>query len=59
MAETLSFGSWVKRRRKALLMTQQDLAHLVGCSQSALVKIEMDSAGPQRKSQRGWWNTFR
>ncbi|MFL5732467.1 MAG: tetratricopeptide repeat protein [Chloroflexia bacterium] len=47
MDQTLTFGAWIKRRRRALDITQQGLAGFVGCSVSAIVKIE---AGRRRPS---------
>jgi predicted ATPase/transcriptional regulator with XRE-family HTH domain len=44
-----SFGNWVKRRRKALDLTQQALATQVGCSVSLILKIEMDERRPSRQ----------
>jgi transcriptional regulator with XRE-family HTH domain len=44
-----SFGNWVKRRRKALDLTQQLLAGLVGCSLATIVKIESDERRPSRQ----------
>ncbi|HEU0294360.1 MAG TPA: helix-turn-helix domain-containing protein, partial [Anaerolineales bacterium] len=44
-----SFGNWIKRRRKALDLTQQELAQHVGCSVSAIVKIEADERRPSRQ----------
>ena len=44
-----SFGNWIKRRRKALDFTQQELAQRVGCSASAIVKIEADERRPSRQ----------
>lgn len=44
-----SFGSWVKRRRKALDLTQQGLAEKVGCSLATIVKIEADERRPSRQ----------
>lgn len=41
-----SFGNWVKRRRKALDLTQQALAERVGCSMAMIVKIEADERRP-------------
>ena len=43
------FSDWLKRRRKALDMTQDDLAQRVGCSVGALRKIE---AGERRPSKQ-------
>src|SRR5689334_23359778 len=45
----LSFGLWVKRRRKALDLTQDALAALVGCSKDLIVKIEGDARRPSRE----------
>ena len=44
-----SFGSWVRRRRKALDLTQQALAKQVGCSVSLILKIELDERRPSRQ----------
>lgn len=44
-----SFGTWIKRRRKALDLTQQELAKKVGCSLSAIFKIEADARRPSRQ----------
>jgi predicted ATPase/transcriptional regulator with XRE-family HTH domain len=44
-----SFGDWVKRRRKALDMTQQELAQQVGCSASLIFKVESDARRPSRQ----------
>ena len=44
-----SFGTWIKRRRKALDLTQQELARRVGCSVSAIVKIESDERRPSHQ----------
>src|SRR6187551_3926136 len=45
----LSFGLWIKRRRKALDLTQDALAALVGCSKDLIVKIEGDTRRPSRE----------
>jgi predicted ATPase/DNA-binding XRE family transcriptional regulator/Tfp pilus assembly protein PilF len=44
-----SFGNWVRRRRKALDLTQQELADRVGCSVATIVKIESDERRPSRQ----------
>lgn len=41
-----SFGYWVRRRRKALDLTQGDLAQRVGCAVVTLRKIEADERRP-------------
>jgi predicted ATPase/transcriptional regulator with XRE-family HTH domain len=46
MAEPLSFGSWLKRRRKALDLTQAALGRRVGCSEAAIRKIEAEVRRP-------------
>ena len=45
----ISFGTWIKRRRKALDLTQQQLAERVGCSISLIFKIESDERRPSRQ----------
>src|SRR5262245_14811987 len=45
----LSFGAWIRRRRKALDMLQKELAGRVGCSVTALQKIERDERRPSRQ----------
>jgi predicted ATPase/transcriptional regulator with XRE-family HTH domain len=44
-----SFGNWIKRRRKTLDLTQQELARQVGCSLATIVKIESDERRPSRQ----------
>jgi len=46
MQPETSFGEWVRRRRKALDLTQEQLADLVGCSYSTIRKIESDERRP-------------
>jgi len=43
-----SFGYWVRRRRLALDLTQESLARRVGCSPSAVKKIERDERHPSQ-----------
>jgi predicted ATPase/transcriptional regulator with XRE-family HTH domain/Tfp pilus assembly protein PilF len=42
----LTFGEWLKRRRGALGLTQEQLAQQVGCSTIALRKIEAEERRP-------------
>jgi predicted ATPase/transcriptional regulator with XRE-family HTH domain len=49
MEENISFGHWLRRRRKALDLTQDALAQQVGCSVVTIRKIE---AGERRPSQQ-------
>jgi transcriptional regulator with XRE-family HTH domain/tetratricopeptide (TPR) repeat protein len=44
----LSFGKWLKRRRRGLDLTQKELAQRVGCGVSTIRKIE---AGERRPSK--------
>ncbi|MDX1614879.1 MAG: AAA family ATPase [Candidatus Promineifilaceae bacterium] len=48
MADIVSFGYWVRRRRRQLDLTQANLARLVSCSLSMLRKIEYDERRPSR-----------
>lgn len=41
-----SFGLWIKKRRKALDLTQSALAELAGCSTAMIEKIEADQRRP-------------
>jgi tetratricopeptide (TPR) repeat protein/transcriptional regulator with XRE-family HTH domain len=44
-----SFGYWLRRRRKALDLTQEALAQRVNCSSFAIRKIEADERRPSRQ----------
>ncbi len=44
-----SFGAWLEKRRKALDLTREELAHRAGCSVSALRKIETDERRPSKQ----------
>ena len=48
MSDIISLGLWIKRRRKALDLTQDALAALVGCSKDLIAKIEGDARRPSR-----------
>src|SRR5262245_52819319 len=50
MREDTTFGAWLKRRRKALDLTQADLARLVGCAVVSIRKIEADEQRPSRQT---------
>jgi predicted ATPase/Tfp pilus assembly protein PilF/DNA-binding XRE family transcriptional regulator len=49
MNSEISFGAWLRQRRKALDLTQGELADRVGCSVSAIRKIEADERRPSRQ----------
>ncbi len=46
---TASFGYWLRRRRKALDLTQEALAQQVGCAIVTIKKIEADERRPSRQ----------
>ncbi len=48
-----SFGEWLSRRRRALHLTQAELARKVGCATVTLQKIEADERRPS-KDMAGW-----
>jgi predicted ATPase/DNA-binding XRE family transcriptional regulator len=48
-----SFGHWLSGRRKALHLTQADLARRVGCAAVTVQKIEADERRPSR-AMAGW-----
>src|SRR5215213_6830240 len=48
MTDIISLGLWIKRRRKALDLTQDELAQRVGCSPETIRKIEADVRRPSR-----------
>jgi predicted ATPase/class 3 adenylate cyclase len=44
-----SFGYWVRRQRKALDLTQAELARRVGCAEGTIRMIEADARRPSRQ----------
>jgi transcriptional regulator with XRE-family HTH domain len=44
-----SFGQWLKQRRKALDITQEELSQRVGCAVITLYKIEADERRPSKQ----------
>jgi predicted ATPase/class 3 adenylate cyclase len=49
MDQTHSFGYWLRRRRKALDLTQEELARQAGCALETIKKIETDVRRPSRQ----------
>jgi tetratricopeptide (TPR) repeat protein/transcriptional regulator with XRE-family HTH domain len=47
--QTHSFGYWLRRRRRALDLTQEALAQRVSCSGFSIRKIEADERRPSRR----------
>lgn len=48
MTSSDSFGRWVKQRRRALDLTQAELARQVGCAEITIRKIEASEVRPSR-----------
>src|SRR6266508_3430933 len=44
-----SFGTWLRRRRKALDLTQAELARRVGCVTGTIKSIEADARRPSKQ----------
>src|SRR5262245_15189076 len=49
MEPTSSFGYWLRRRRRTLDLTQEQLAQQVGCALETIKKIEIDARRPSRQ----------
>ena len=49
MEQHASFGAWVQRRRKALDLTQAELAERIGCALGTIRKIETDERRPSKQ----------
>ena len=49
MEQSASFGYWLRRRRKALDLTQDELARQVGCALGTVKKLETDERRPSRE----------
>jgi transcriptional regulator with XRE-family HTH domain len=49
MDSTYSFGYWLRRRRKALDLTQEELARRTGCVATTIKKIEADARRPSKQ----------
>jgi transcriptional regulator with XRE-family HTH domain len=48
MDEAISFGRWLKQRRRALDLTQEELAGKAGCARITIQKIEAEERRPSR-----------
>ncbi|GIK38414.1 MAG: hypothetical protein BroJett011_22470 [Chloroflexota bacterium] len=49
METLVSFGAWLKERRKKLDLTQAELANCAGCTAATIRKIEADERRPSRQ----------
>ncbi len=49
MDETTSFGAWLRRRRKLLDLTQDELARRVGCTRNSLNSLADQSFDPLKR----------
>lgn len=56
MESSSSFGYWLRRRRKALDLTQDELARLAGCALDTIKKIEADARRPSRPTVVRWFS---
>ncbi len=49
MEATPSFGVWLRQRRRALDLTQDELGQQVGCTGDTIRKIEVDARRPSKE----------
>src|SRR5258708_4052012 len=49
MSQERSFGDWLRQRRRALDLTQEELARQVGCSAITLRKLEAEARRPSKQ----------
>jgi predicted ATPase/class 3 adenylate cyclase/DNA-binding XRE family transcriptional regulator len=49
MDEIHSFGKWLRHRRRGLDLTQEELAHRVGCAPITIRKLEGDEMRPSKQ----------
>src|SRR4051812_39804537 len=49
MNEIISFGEWIKHRRKLMELTQAQLGQRVGCAAITIKKIENDERRPSQQ----------
>lgn len=49
MESPITFGQWIRQRRRILDLTQEELAGKIGCSVSAVRKIETGERRPSRQ----------
>jgi predicted ATPase/class 3 adenylate cyclase/DNA-binding XRE family transcriptional regulator len=49
MDEIHSFGKWLRHRRRGLDLTQEELAHQVGCAPITIRKLEGDEMRPSKQ----------
>jgi len=47
--QEMTFGWWLKERRRALDLTQEDLADRIGCSPVTILKIERGTRRPSKQ----------
>ena len=48
MDDTVTYGAWVRRRRRELDLTQAELARRVGCALTTIEKLEADARRPSK-----------
>jgi class 3 adenylate cyclase len=52
MAVEITFGEWLRRRRRMLDLTQEELARQLGCAVITIRKLEMDERRPSKAFAR-------
>jgi len=53
MVSELTFGAWLRRRRRALDLTREEVAQHVSCSVSAVRRMEADELRPSKQLAEG------
>jgi transcriptional regulator with XRE-family HTH domain len=53
-----SFGYWLRQKRRTLDLTQEQLAHRVGCSAAAIRKFEAEERRPSAQMARRFAEIF-
>jgi class 3 adenylate cyclase len=59
MSEVVSFGDWIRRRRRALDLTREALAQQVSCAVVTIRKIETDERRPSQEMAERLANCLR
>src|SRR5512134_68917 len=49
MPESISFGTWLRKKRRALDLTQKALADQVGCAEITVRRMEADEYKPSNE----------
>jgi len=49
MPESISFGTWLRQKRRALDLTQKALANQIGCAEITIRRMDADAYMPSRE----------